>query len=144
MKSFTDTVRDRKNQTNYVWLHDKTESITIINAILLSETTDDKMCLVFISGTIWTFLGLEDPLTPNNVNTRWTGNKHPSRWLRRASHETLLSQRTHVESGHSAPCHRCGACLAVCVSPFLSPWIWRQRCLTTVQFSAANMAWMAP
>ena len=87
----------RENQTNHSWFHDRAESVTIINAVLLSESTGNKTCLVLINGTIWSLLGLKNALAANNINTRGRGTSVQVCVFCRAVNSSVIAAR-HAES----------------------------------------------
>jgi hypothetical protein len=58
-------------------LHNGIESITIINTILLSETTGDKTSFIFINRTIGSLLYLENPLATHNIDSMRPRNQDP-------------------------------------------------------------------
>ena len=67
-----------KNQSNGGRLDNRTKRITIVNAKLLGETTSDQSSFVLINRVIWTVLGFEDPLAPNNIDAERSRHKNPS------------------------------------------------------------------
>jgi hypothetical protein len=63
-----------ENQVNGSRLHNWTKGVIIVNTILLGEATSNEMSLVLLNGTIWSMLGVKNPLAANNICARWTRN----------------------------------------------------------------------
>jgi hypothetical protein len=69
---------DGENSPNSSWLDNRAESLTIIDAGMLGETTENPPCFVSIQRTIWLKLMMKNPFACNNISTGRTSNEIPS------------------------------------------------------------------
>jgi len=72
--------RDRKRQncSDSSRLHNGTESLIIVDAGTLSESSKNPTCFVALKRTISLELVFEHPFACNHVGSRWTVNEIPS------------------------------------------------------------------
>ena len=66
-----------ENHVYRVRLDDRSEGVSEVDAITLSESTNDPTRFIAIKGTIRTELMFKDPLPGNHVGMPGTGNKLP-------------------------------------------------------------------
>jgi hypothetical protein len=62
--------------------NNRAKGVTIVNTLLLCESTSNETSLVLLNGTIQTVLGFEDPFAANNICSMWPRNQCPHIGLR--------------------------------------------------------------
>jgi len=81
-----------QNYTDYSWFNNRTESLIIVNAMLLRKSPNHPTSFVTSKRTIKMILMLENPLSCHDISTRRPRNKTPS---------------TIVNQGLKLICHSC-------------------------------------